>query len=183
MAVRPILRMGHPLLRRPALPVPRPASEAVRALVRDLVDTMEAAPGTGLAAPQIGESLQVVVYLVAPERAEREGCEAVPLTVLVNPRIEPLTDAVTAGWEACLSVPDLAGEVPRWDRVRVTATDLEGRPLVREAAGFHARVLQHEIDHLSGILYPERMPDLTRLAYRSELPHLLGQAKEAKRTS
>ncbi|MGQ0710489.1 MAG: peptide deformylase [Rhodoferax sp.] len=160
MAVRDILKMGDPRLLRVARAVEQFDTEALHTLVRDLLETMRAANGAGLAAPQIGEDWQVVVFGDRP---------AVPLTVLVNPRIEPLGDALEEDWEGCLSVPGLRGLVPRFARIRYTGLDPYGDPIDRTVAGFHARVVQHECDHLWGRLYPTRMTDLTRFGFEDAL--------------
>jgi peptide deformylase len=168
MAVREILKMGDPRLLRVAPPVPEFGTAALRALVVDLFDTMKAANGAGLAAPQIGVDLQLVIF--GFEHNERyPEAPPVPLTVLCNPVIEPLSDDTVLGWEGCLSVPGLRGEVPRFSRIRYRGHDAEGRVIDREAEGFHARVVQHECDHLIGRLYPTRMSDLTRLGFTSVL--------------
>ena len=179
MAILKIARMGHPVLRRKAAPVADPGAPEVRRLVQDMLETMEDAGGTGLAAPQVHVPLRVVVFFVSGQRAAAEsdlddrpldsgGREAVPLTVLINPLIEPLTEQTAQGPEACLSVPGLVGQVPRITHIRYRGLTLEGEPLEREAEGFHARVVQHECDHLDGILYPQRMTDLSRLAFAAE---------------
>jgi len=168
MAVREILKMGDPRLLRIAQPVREFGTPGLRALIDDLFDTMAAARGAGLAAPQVGEDLQVVIFGV--EYTERyPDAPPVPQTVLINPTITPLGDAIEEGWEGCLSVPGLRGVVPRHARIRYTGFDANGRPIEREAEGFHARVVQHECDHLIGRLYPTRMRDLTRLGYTSVL--------------
>jgi len=178
MAILKIARMGHPVLRRPAAPVPDPTAPQIRHLVRDMLETMEDAGGTGLAAPQVHVPLRVVIFFVAGRRAALEdgeagtvdgGREDVPLTVLINPEIEPLTEDEALGPEACLSVPGLVGQVPRWTRIRYRGLDLDGQAIEREAAGFHARVVQHECDHLDGILYPQRMTDLSLLMFRDQM--------------
>jgi peptide deformylase len=182
MAILKIARMGHPVLRRRAAPVEDPTDPEIRRLVADMLETMEDAEGTGLAAPQVHVPRRVVVFYVAAERAARAetgaaGVEAaaaddglaVPLTVLINPVVEPLTGETALGWEACLSVPDLAGQVPRYTAVRYRGLGLDGREILREARGFHARVVQHECDHLDGVLYPQRMTDLSTLTFTSEL--------------
>ena len=182
MAILKIARMGHPVLSRPAAPVEDPGAPAVRRLVADMIETMTDAPGTGLAAPQVHVPLRLVIFKVEGARASREeGSEAaglqggaVPLTVLINPEIEPLGEDKALGWEACLSVPELAGEVPRYTAIRYRGLDPDGRSIEREARGFHARVVQHECDHLDGILYPQRMLDLKKLVFASELRHLSG---------
>ena len=169
MAILKIARMGHPVLRRRAEPVPDPTAPAVRTLIADMIETMEDAHGAGLAAPQVHVPLRVVVFHVLEERARREAEEPVPLTVLINPEIVPLTEERAEGWEACLSVPGLAGIVPRWTRIRYCGLTPEGQRIEREAGGFHARVVQHECDHLDGILYPQRMTDLGRLVFVEEM--------------
>jgi len=168
MAVREILKMGDPRLLRVAQPVREFGTPALRTLIDDMFDTMAAARGVGLAAPQIGEDLQLVIFGI--ERSERyPDAPPVPTTILLNPTITPLGDAMEEGWEGCLSVPGLRGVVPRYTRIRYTGVDPDGRPIDREAEGFHARVVQHECDHLIGRLYPTRMRDLTRLGYTSVL--------------
>ncbi len=168
MAVREILKMGDPRLLRIAQRVQAFGTPALLALVDDLQDTMVAARGAGLAAPQIGVDLQVVLF--GFERNDRyPDAPPVPRTVLVNPVITPLSDAEEEGWEGCLSVPGLRGLVPRWSRIRYQGLDEHGRPIDREAEGFHARVVQHECDHLIGRLYPSRMRDLTKLGFTSVL--------------
>ncbi len=168
MAVREILRMGHPVLLRHADPVTRFDTPELYALLEDLHDTMAAANGAGLAAPQIGVSLQVVVFGVRSNPRYPEAAQ-VPYTVLVNPVITPLDEALEDGWEGCLSVPGLRGIVPRHSRVRYQGFDAAGRSIDRTVEGFHARVVQHECDHLIGKLYPMRMRDLTQLGYTSVL--------------
>lgn len=178
MAVRELLKMGDPRLLRVAPPVTAFDTPALHALVDDMFDTMAAARGAGLAAPQIGVDLQVVIF--GFERNERyPQAPPVPRTVLLNPVITPLGDDEEDGWEGCLSVPGLRGVVPRWSRIRYSGVDVQGRPLEREAEGFHARVVQHECDHLIGRLYPTRMRDLTKLGYTSVLfPELHPNADE-----
>src|SRR5262252_8708079 len=164
MAVREILKMGDPRLLRVAQPVREFGTPQLRALIDDMFDTMAAARGVGLAAPQIGEDLQLVIFGV--ERSERyPDAPTVPTTVLLNPVLTPLGDEMEEGWEGCLSVPGLRGVVPRYARLRYEGFDPAGKPLVREATGFHARVVQHECDHLQGILYPMRMRDFRRFGY------------------
>jgi peptide deformylase len=168
MAVREILKMGDERLLRVAVPVTEFDTPELLALVEDMFDTMRAANGAGLAAPQIGEDLQVVIF--GFERNQRyPDAPPVPQTVLINPVIEPLGDEMADGWEGCLSVPGLRGVVPRFARIRYRGCDPQGRPIEREADGFHARVVQHECDHLIGRLYPTRMTDLTRFGYTSVL--------------
>jgi peptide deformylase len=168
MAVREILKMGDPRLLRIAQPVQRFDTPELHALVADMQQTMVAARGAGLAAPQIGEDLQLVIF--GFDHSDRyPDAPAVPLTVLLNPTIEPIGDAIEEGWEGCLSVPGLRGVVPRHARIRYRGFDVAGRPIDRDAEGFHARVVQHECDHLIGRLYPTRMTDLTRFGYTSVL--------------
>jgi len=168
MAVREILKMGDERLLRVAQPVREFGTPALRALVADMFDTMAAARGAGLAAPQIGVDLQLVIF--GFEKSERyPDAPPVPPTVLVNPLVTPLTDEMVEGWEGCLSVPGLRGVVPRFARVRYRGWSEEGELIEREVDGFHARVVQHECDHLIGRLYPTRMTDLTRLGFTSVL--------------
>jgi peptide deformylase len=168
MAIREILKMGDARLLRVAAPVTAFDTPALHALIADMFDTMAASRGAGLAAPQIGVDLQLVIFGV--ERVERyPDAPPVPRTVLLNPVIEPLDDVVEEGWEGCLSVPGLRGVVPRHARIRYRGLDPMGRPVEREAEGFHARVVQHECDHLIGRLYPTRMTDLSRLGFTSVL--------------
>ncbi|MFN3295930.1 peptide deformylase [Caldimonas sp.] len=168
MAVREILKMGDPRLLRVAKPVLEFDTPELRALVDDLFDTMRAANGAGLAAPQIGVDLAVVIFGFARNERYPEA-PPVPETVLVNPQIEPLGDAEEEGWEGCLSVPGLRGVVPRFARIRYSGFDVQGRRIEREAEGFHARVVQHECDHLIGKLYPMRVRDFTRFGFTSVL--------------
>ena len=168
MTVREILKMGDPRLLRVAQPVTAFATPELRELVADMFETMDAANGAGLAAPQSGVDLQLVIF--GFQRNERyPEAPPVPMTVLINPTVTPLGDEMVDGWEGCLSVPGLRGVVPRWTRIRYTGVDEHGHPIEREADGFHARVVQHECDHLIGRLYPTRMRDLTRFGYTSVL--------------
>ncbi len=168
MAVRELLKMGDERLLRVAQPVTAFGTPELAALIEDMQDTMKAANGAGLAAPQIGVDLQVVLF--GFERNERyPEAPPVPLTVLINPVITPLGEAEEDGWEGCLSVPGLRGVVPRWQRIRYSGVDPQGRPIEREAEGFHARVVQHECDHLIGRLYPSRIRDFSRFGYTSVL--------------
>ena len=168
MAVREILKMGDPRLLRVAQLVRAFGTPELRALVADLFDTMAAANGAGLAAPQIGVDLQVVIFGFS-HNARYPDAPAVPETVLVNPVITPRTDDEEEGWEGCLSVPGLRGVVPRWSRIRYRGFDADGVPIEREAEGFHARVVQHECDHLQGVLYPMRVRDFSRFGYTEVL--------------
>ena len=166
--IREILRMGDPRLLRVARPVQAFGTPELAALIDDLFDTMHAAGGVGLAAPQVGVDLQLVIF--GFERSERyPDAPAVPRTILLNPQVTPLSDQREEGWEGCLSVPGLRGVVERATHIRYRGVDPAGMPIEREASGFHARVVQHECDHLIGRLYPTRMTDLTRLGYTSVL--------------
>jgi peptide deformylase len=167
--------MGDPRLLEIAQPVADPTSPEIAALIGDMFDTMAAAGGVGLAAPQIGVGLQVVIF--GFERSERyPDAEPVPTTILINPEITPLGNEEELGWEGCLSVPGLRGEVPRYARIRYRGIDETGAPIDRVADGFHARVVQHECDHLIGRLYPTRMRDMTRFGFIDVLfPEIAGE--------
>ncbi len=168
MAIREILKMGDPRLLRVAQPLREFGTSELRSLVDDMIETMVAAEGAGLAAPQIGVELQLVIFGF-DHNARYPDAPPVPLTTLVNPVITPLGDELVDGWEGCLSVPGLRGVVPRHVRIRYRGFDLDGRPIEREADGFHARVVQHECDHLIGRLYPTRMRDLRQFGFTSVL--------------
>ncbi|MDE2277076.1 MAG: peptide deformylase [Burkholderiales bacterium] len=168
MTVREILKMGDPRLLRVAAPVREFGTPALQALIADMFETMAAANGAGLAAPQIGVDLQLVIFGFTRNERYPEA-PPVPPTVLINPAIVPLGEEQVTGWEGCLSVPGLRGVVPRWARIRYSGFDAQGQPIEREAEGFHARVVQHECDHLVGRLYPTRMTDLTQFGYTSVL--------------
>ena len=169
MAVREILKMGDPRLLRVAPPVAAFDTDEIHLLVSDMFDTMRAADGAGLAAPQIAVDLQLVIFGTDAVNPRYPEAPLVPRTVLLNPVITPLSDEMEEGWEGCLSVPGLRGVVPRYWRIRYSGFDPDGQPIEREAEGFHARVVQHECDHLIGRLYPTRMRDLTKLGYTSVL--------------
>ena len=170
MALLKIARMGHPVLRGIAGPVADPRAPWVRRLVEDMVETMEDAGGTGIAAPQVHEPHRIVVFRVPGERlTEMPGDVAQDLTVLVNPVVETIGAERALGWEGCLSVPGLRGVVPRHLHVRYSGTGLDGEAIERQVEGFHARVVQHECDHLDGILYPQRMTDHRLLVFLEEL--------------
>lgn len=174
MSVRQILRMGEPLLNKVADPVIEFGTGELKQLIEDMFDTMAAAGGVGLAAPQIGVGLQVVIF--GFETSERyPDADSVPQTILINPLITPLGDGEELGWEGCLSVPGLRGEVPRHTRIRYQGFDADGQPIDRTVDGFHARVVQHECDHLIGRLYPSRMRDFARFGFTDVLfPELVG---------
>lgn len=162
--IREVLKMGDPRLLATAKPVERFGTAALRDLIGDLRDTMAHLDGAGLAAPQIGVGMRVVIFGVK-ENPRYPDAEPVPDTVLINPVIEPISEELEEGWEGCLSVPGLRGWVPRWRRVRYSGSDEAGVRFVREVEGFHARVVQHECDHLDGILYPMRIRDLARFGF------------------
>ncbi len=170
MALRKIARMGNPVLRAPAAAVEDPQAAAVAYLARDMIATMEDAGGTGIAAPQVYEPLRIIVFRVPQERvSELAGDLPQERTVLVNPFVEPLGRERTLAWEGCLSVPGLRGVVPRYSKIGYRGTTLEGKAIEREVTGFHARLVQHECDHLDGVLYPQRMTDHRLFAFLDEL--------------
>ena len=168
MAVRTVLRMGHPLLQQVAAPVERFGTAELRQLVADMDDTMRALNGAGIAAPQIGVSLRAVIFEVT-RNPRYPQAEPVPYTVLLNPVLDPLGNERDEAWEGCLSVPGLRGIVARHTNLRYRGFDLDGRPIDRTVTGFHARVVQHEVDHLDGILYPMRVADLRSFGFEDEL--------------
>jgi peptide deformylase len=169
MAVREILKMGDPRLLRVAQPVTTFDTDEIHLLVSDMFDTMRAVNGAGLAAPQIAVDLQLVIFGTDGPNPRYPDAPPVPRTVLLNPVITPLGDEEEEGWEGCLSVPGLRGVVPRWSRIRYTGFDQYGDPIDRVAEGFHARVVQHECDHLIGKLYPMRVRDFTRFGFTEVL--------------
>ena len=164
MSVHEILRMGDPRLLRQAEPVTEFDTPAMQALIVDMFDTMYAANGAGLAAPQIGVNLQLVIFGFK-QNARYPDAPPVPETVLINPVITPLSSAIEDNWEGCLSVPGMRGVVPRYQRVRYTGFDQHGAAISREVDGFHARVVQHECDHLIGVLYPMRITDFSQFGF------------------
>ena len=166
--IREILKMGDPRLLQASRPVEAYGTPELHALIGDMQDTMRAANGAGLAAPQIGVGLRVVIFGFESNPRYPQA-EAVPFTILVNPVLTPLSDELEEGWEGCLSVPGLRGVVPRWARLVYRGFDADGALIEREATGFHARVVQHECDHLDGILYPMRIRDFTRFGYTDVL--------------
>ena len=188
MAILKIARIGHPVLSRIAEPVADPQAPEIHRLIADMVDTIADAPGVGLAAPQVHVPKRVVIFHIPERRAraaaeeadeagdgagdedeDEETSEAVPMTVLINPEIEFLSDEIKFGVEACLSLPDMAGMVPRHTHIRYKALAPDGSAFEREASGYHARVVQHECDHLDGILYPMRMEDLSTFGFTDEM--------------
>jgi peptide deformylase len=172
MAILKIARMGHPVLRLRADPVEDVTAPRIRGLIRNMLETLRDANGAGLAAPQVHMPLRVVMFEVPEDRAgDSEESVARPLTILINPEVEPLTEETSVGWEACLSVPGLTGAVPRFTRIRYSGLAPDGSRIERIAEDFHARVVQHECDHLDGILYPQRMEDLSLLMFLEEMRH------------
>ena len=169
MTVRDILKMGDTRLLRVAQPVAAFDTDALHLLITDLLDTMRAANGAGLAAPQIGVDLQVVIFGSNARNPRYPDRPLVPPTVLVNPVITPLSEATEEDWEGCLSVPGMRGIVPRWSHIRYTGFDQYGDPIDRVAEGFHARVVQHECDHLWGKLYPMRMTNMAQFGFTEVL--------------
>jgi peptide deformylase len=170
MAILKIARMGNPVLLRKCEPVPDPGAPEIRRLVADMMDTMEDAPGVGLAGPQIYVPLRLFVFRVPGDRAGSDpNAGAVPNTVLINPEIEPLGDEVAMGWEGCLSIPEMRAVVPRAQKIRYRGVDCDGTVIKGEASGFHARIMQHEYDHLDGILYPMRVTDFRFFGFTEEL--------------
>ena len=168
MAIRPVLRMGDPLLFAKAEPITQFDTPELHALIQDMHDTMAQMNGAGIAAPQIGVSLRVVIFGVG-NNLRYPDAEQVPYTVLINPVLSPVGDVLEDGWEGCLSVPGMRGVVPRYTRLHYTGFDQFGQPIDRLVSDFHARVVQHECDHLDGILYPMRIQDLRNFGYTDVL--------------
>lgn len=168
MPILKIARMGHPILRAQAEPVSDLADPAIQRLIQDMLQTMEDAGGTGLAAPQVHEPVQIVTYFARGPRLGKDE-EEVPLTVLINPVLTPIDETPVYDWEGCLSVPGLTGLVPRWRSLHLSAMTADGSTIDKQVHGFHARVLQHECDHLAGILYPQRMDDMSLLMFQEEM--------------
>ncbi|MDP3294752.1 MAG: peptide deformylase [Nevskia sp.] len=166
--IRDVLRMGDPRLLEVSAPVTAFGTPELRALLVDMQDTMASLNGAGLAAPQIGLGLRVVIFGIE-HNARYPDAEDVPFTILCNPVLTPLADDTEDGWEGCLSVPGMRGLVPRYTRLRYSGCDESGVPIEREVSGFHARVVQHECDHLDGILYPQRIRDLRQFGYTREI--------------
>ena len=169
MAIQEILKMGDPRLLRVAQPVTEFDTDGLHLLVRDMAETMAAVNGAGLAAPQIGVDLQLVIFGTDAPNPRYPDAPVVPRTVLLNPVITPIGDEEEEGWEGCLSVPGLRGVVPRWKRIRYTGVDAYGDPIDRTVEGFHARVVQHEVDHLWGKLYPMRVRDFSKFGFTDVL--------------
>lgn len=180
MAILKIARMGHPILSRPAAAVDDPSDPVVARLIADMTETLADIRGAGLAAPQVHVPLRVVLFQVPASRAGQDADDQpVPLTVLINPVLEPIGEEKQTGWEACLSVPGLMGAVARYKRLRYRALDREGAMIERIASGFHARVVQHECDHLDGVLYPMRMTDMSQLGFVDEMQLRFAEARDA----
>jgi peptide deformylase len=170
MAILKIARMGNPVLLRTCDPIPDPGAPEIRRLVADMIETMEDAPGVGLAAPQVYQPLRLFVFRVPGGRATKDPDDIeLGNTVLINPTLELLGKDRVLGWEGCLSIPDLRAAVPRAARVRYRGVDCDGNIIEREASGFHARIVQHEYDHLDGILYTMRMTDFRLFGFTDEL--------------
>jgi peptide deformylase len=174
MAIREVLKMGDPRLLAVSDPVTEFGTPALENLLTDMQDTMRNLNGAGLAAPQIGVGLRVVIFgfeedPTNPAEATDPAADAVPFTVLINPKLTPLSDVQDEAWEGCLSVPGLRGLVPRYRELRYTGLDAAGNPIDRSVKDFHARVVQHEVDHLDGILYPRRIRDLTQFGFNDAL--------------
>jgi peptide deformylase len=165
MAVHDILKMGDPRLLRVAKPITQFDTPELHTLIADMFDTMKAANGAGLAAPQIGVDLQLVIFGTDAPNPRYPDAPPVPRTILINPVITPLSQEEEEGWEGCLSVPGLRASVPRWKAIRYTGVDPQGQPIDRTVDGWHARVVQHEVDHLLGKLYPMRVRDFTRFGF------------------
>jgi peptide deformylase len=186
MAILKIARMGHPVLAAIAAPVRDPTAPEIKRLVADMIETMEDASGAGLAAPQVHVPLRIVIFQAPAARAEADLPEAepfdqtAPLTVLINPVIEVVDPATEGGWEGCLSVPGLRGWVERPCHIRYMGYNTDGQRILRNAKGFHARVVQHECDHIEGMLYPQRMHDLSKLVFESEIQHWLNKGENMK---
>jgi peptide deformylase len=180
LAILKIARMGHPVLLGRAEPITDPGAPEIRRLVADMIETMEDAGGAGLAAPQVHVPLRLFVFRVPQLRVTGDRPEgAIKNTVLINPVIELLGDDIRQDWEGCLSIPGLRARVPRHWRVRYHAVDLEGAPILRDASGFHAKVVQHEADHLDGILYPMRITEFASFGFNEDLSR--AEAEQAAR--
>ena len=184
MAILKIARMGHPVLLQNCAPVTDPGAPEIRRLVADMWETMEDAQGAGLAAPQVHLPLRIFVFRAAPERAGQDA-EDTPIgnSVLINPSVELLTEEKVLGWEGCLSIPGLRAAVPRAPRIRYRGIDCDGAVVERVVSGFHARVVQHENDHLDGILYPMRLTDFSLFGFNEELTRAAQLRYEAEQMS
>lgn len=178
MTLLKIARMGHPVLLNAAEAIAEPGSAEIKSLVQNMVETMDDAAGVGLAAPQVYEGKRVIIFKSPRERGEEEALDSdfSPLTALINPEFEPIGDEMALGFEGCLSIPGITGAVPRHTRIVYRGYLANGQPFEREATNFHARVVQHEIDHLDGVLFPMRMTDLSLLSFNEELKHFMEHA-------
>lgn len=174
----PLTLLGAPVLRAQASPIADPTAPEIAALANAMVATMEANQGVGLAAPQVGFSHRLIVFYVPESRAEDQA--ALPLQVLINPEFSPLSETQVDGLEGCLSLPGLRGMVPRWQHIGYRGLGVDGKLVEREASGFHARVVQHEIDHLNGVMYPDRMRDISTLVHECVIRRQLQQAAEER---
>jgi peptide deformylase len=182
MAILKIARMGHPILFQPAHPVADPGAPEIRRLVADMIDTMDDAPGTGLAAPQVHVPLRIFVFRVRRERVTGDSLDQVQeTTALINPDLQLIGDDIRLSWEGCLSIPGLRAAVPRHFRVRYNGVDCDGIQHGREATGFHAAVIQHEYDHLGGILYPMRIQDFSMFGFSEEFARAEAAEQAARR--
>jgi len=180
MAVLKIARMGHPVLLAKAAPVPDPTAPEIRRLLADMAETLEDAGGVGLAAPQVHVPLRLFIYCVPASRADDSA--AIPLAAIINPEITPLDESKALGWEGCLSIPGLRAAVPRWTRIRLTGLAADAAPIDQTLGGFAARVVQHETDHLDGILYPMRMHDFRYFGFNEELARFPPPLSEPEET-
>ncbi len=179
MAILKIARMGHPVLLRRCDPVPDPGAPEIRRLVADMLETMEDAPGVGLAAPQVYVPLRLFVFRVPVDRQGTDPNDSeAGNTVMINPVVELIGEERVLGWEGCLSIPGLRAAVPRATRIRYTGVDCDGNRVTREASGFHARVVQHEYDHLDGILYTMRLTDFRLFGFNEELTRMIENQKQ-----
>ncbi|MCW3475963.1 peptide deformylase [Limobrevibacterium gyesilva] len=184
MAILKIARMGHPVLLQRAEPVADPTAPEIRRLVADMIETMDDANGAGLAAPQVHVPLRLFVFRVNVDRASGDPDDvAMPNTVVINPSIEMIGEDARLRWEGCLSIPGLRAAVPRAWRIRYAGVDTDGRPVGREVTGFHAGVVQHEYDHLDGILYPMRMSDFSLFGFAEELARAAEQRAAAQQAA
>lgn len=174
MAVRKVLRMGHPLLQEPCSDITEFNTGELDNLIQDLFDTMQAEDGAGIAAPQIGVLKRLTIFGVEDDNPRYPGRGLVPTTILINPVITPIGEEIEDGWEGCLSVPGMRGLVPRYQKIHYRGFDEKGRVIETEADGFHARVVQHECDHLDGILYPQRIQDMSQFGFKEELLDKMG---------
>lgn len=176
--ILPIARMGHPILQKRAEEVTDIGSTPIQELISNLIETCYSLNGAGLAAPQVFHSQRIVMFHIPEERAKMRGHHAeIPLTILINPEIEILTDETILGWEGCFSLPGMMGEVPRYQAVRYRAFNEKGQRIEQVVEGYHARVVQHECDHLDGILYPMRMRDMSRYGFAEEIKEAIMNQK------